>query len=124
MAIIAPLFGLLLVAVIAVGRVQNGRADVEAAARMAARELSIARDPNGQVGAAQQVAAAALDVGSPSCRTMSFDAAVGAELIDVTVTCSVDLQDASLLPLPGSLTVSATASEPRDRYREHPAVSP
>ena len=42
LVILAPLFGLLLLGVIAVGRVSNARADVDAAARMAARDLSIA----------------------------------------------------------------------------------
>lgn len=118
LVILAPLFGLLLLAVVAVGRVQNGRADVEAAARMAARELSIARDPTGQLDTAEQAAAATLNVGSPSCRTMSFTAAVGAHQIDVTVACRTDLQDASLLPLPGTMTISASASEVRDVHRE------
>lgn len=122
LVILAPLFGLLLLAVVAVGRVQNGRADVEAAARMAARDLSIARDPTAQLGAAEQTAAATLSVGSPSCRTMSFTAAIGAEQIDVTVVCTTDLQDAALLPLPGTIDVSASVTEIRDVHRE--ATSP
>ncbi len=122
LVIVAPLFGLLLLAVVAVGRVQNGRADVEAAARMAARDLSIARDPTAQLAAVEQAAAATLNVGSPSCRTMSFNAAIEAEQIEVTVACATDLQDASLLPLPGTITVSASASEVRDVHRE--AASP
>lgn len=122
LVIVAPLFGLLLLAVVAVGRVQNGRADVEAAARMAARDLSIARDPTAQLADVERAAAATLNVGSSSCRTMSFNAAIGAEQIEVTVACGTDLQDASLLPLPGTITVSASASEVRDVHRE--AVSP
>lgn len=118
LVILAPLFGLLFVAVVAVGRVQSGRADVEAAARMAARALSLAREPSSQIGAAEQLAAATLAVGSPSCRTMSFAASIGADRVEVTVGCTADLSDAALLPVPGSLTVSATASEVRDVYRE------
>lgn len=118
LVILAPLFGLLFVAVVAVGRVQIGRADVEAAARMAARALSIARDPSSQLGAAEQLAAATLSVGSPSCRTMSFVASVGVDRVEVTVGCTADLSEAALLPVPGAITVSATASEVRDVYRE------
>lgn len=118
LVILAPLFGLLLLAVVAVGRVQNGRADIEAAARMAARDLSIARDPTGQLAVVEQAAATTLNVGSPSCRTMSFTAAIGPEQIDVTVACAADLQDASILPLPGTLTITASATEVRDVHRE------
>ena len=45
LAILAPLVGILLLAVVVVGRVQVARADVEGAARSAARELALARDP-------------------------------------------------------------------------------
>lgn len=118
LVILAPLFGLLLLAVVAVGRVQNARADVEGAARMAARDLSIARDPHSQLGAAEQLAANTLEVGSPSCRTMSFTATIGPEVIEVTVACSTELQDAGLLPVPGTIAITGTASEVRDHYRE------
>lgn len=123
LVIIAPLFALVLVAVIAVGRVSNGRADVESAAQMAARQLSIDLD----VAAAERIAATTLDVGSPSCRTMTFSASIGAELVDVTVTCSVAVQDGEggSLPLPSSLTVTGSASEVRDVHRENAGeVSP
>lgn len=115
---LAPLFGLLLMAVVAVGRVQNARADVEGAARMAARDLSIARDPHLQLDAAEHTAATVVGVGSPSCRTMAFDAVIEPDRIDVTVSCSADLQDAALLPLPGTMTVAGSAAEVRDAYRE------
>lgn len=118
LVILAPLFGLLLVAVVAVGRVQNAHADVQAAARMAARDLSIARDPHLQVATAEQAAAAVVGVGSPSCRAMTFTATIGADRIDVTVACNADLQDAALLPLPGTMTISGLATEVRDVHRE------
>lgn len=120
LVIIAPLFGLLLLAVVAVGRVQNAHADVDAAARMAARDLSISREPQARVGVIDQTIGAMLDVGSPSCRTMAFDAVIGDAQIDVTVTCDAELQDAGLLPLPGTMTITGTATELRDIYRESP----
>jgi Flp pilus assembly protein TadG len=121
LVIVAPLFGLLLLAVVAVGRVQNAHADVDAAARMAARDLSITRDPHLRLGPVEQAVAATLQVGSPSCRTMTFDAVIGGEQIDVTVGCTAELQQAALLPVPGSLTVTGSASEVRDIYREVPS---
>lgn len=118
LVIIAPLFGLLLLAVVAVGRVQNAHADVDAAARMAARDLSIARDPHSRLAAVERSVAATLDVGSPSCRTMAFGAVIGDTQIDVTVACNAELQDAGLLPLPGTMTITGAATELRDAYRE------
>ena len=121
LVIIAPLFGLLLVAVVALGRLQNAHADVDAAARMAARDLSITRDPVLRLGAVEQTVGASLGVGSPSCRAMTFDAVIGPTQIDVTVACTTELQRAALLPVPGNLTVSGTATEVRDVYRESPS---
>ena len=118
LVILAPLFGLLLLGVIAVGRVSNARADVDAAARMAARDLSIARDPQGRLADVERTVAETLDVGSASCRSMSMSASVADDVIEVTVSCSADLQEASVLPLPGSLNISGSASEVRDAFRE------
>jgi hypothetical protein len=49
---------------------------------------------------------------------MSFDAELTETWATVTITCTVDLSDAAMLPVPGSLTVSATAEEVFDVYRE------
>ncbi len=118
LVILAPLFGLLLLAVIAAGRVANAHADVDAAARMAARDLSIARDPDGRRAEVERTIADTLAVGSPSCRTMTFDASITDNRIDVTVACSSDLQEAAVLPLPGRMTITGNATEVRDAYRE------
>ncbi len=118
LAILAPLAGLLLVGVVAVGRVQIARADVESAARYAAREISIARDPAAAVQGARDTLESTLDVGSPSCRTVDFSPSIGDVAITLTVSCIVDLQAASMLPLPGSMTISATATEVIDTHRE------
>ena len=118
LAILAPLFGLLLLAVAAVGRVQNARADLDAAARMAARDLSIARDPTSQLTATKQTASMTLNVGSPTCRTVSFQALISDTQIDVSVACTAELQQAGLLPVPGTMTLTGTATEIRDTHRE------
>lgn len=118
LAILTPLVGLLLAGVVAVGRVQHARADVEAAAAMAARELALSRDPNSRLGPAQAIAAETLDTDGPSCTAVGFHATIGDTTVEVTVSCTVSVQDAALLPLPGSMTVTATASEVRDQWRE------
>ena len=118
LAILTPLVGILLLAVVAVGRVQNSRADVEGAARSAARDLSIARDPVEAIGRALASASAMLNVGSPGCRTFSFVPVIEADKVTVTVSCVANLEDAAILPLPGSMTLEASATEILDRYRE------
>jgi Flp pilus assembly protein TadG len=118
LAILAPIVGILLLAVVAVGRVQNSRADVEGAARSAARDLSIARDPGEAIGRARTAASVTLDVGSPGCRTFSFVAVIEADKVTVTVSCVANLEDAAILPLPGSMTLEASATEVLDKYRE------
>ena len=120
LAILAPLIGVLLLAVVAVGRVQNARADVEGAARSAARDLSIARDPTASIGRVRESTAATLNVGSPGCRTFTFTPSITVEQVTVTVACHADLEDAAVLPLPGSMTLSASATEVVDIYRETP----
>lgn len=120
LAILAPLVGLLLGAVVLVGRVQLARADVEGAARSAARDLSIARDPYVAVDGVRAGLMATLDVGSPTCRRLSFTPEIGSARVSVTLTCTVDLQEAAVLPVPGSMSVSASASEVIDTYREGP----
>jgi Flp pilus assembly protein TadG len=120
LAILAPLVGLLLGAVVLVGRVQLARADVEGAARSAARDLSISRDPYLAVESVRASLADTLDAGSPTCRSMSFSPTIGTESVAVTISCTVDLQEAAVLPVPGSMTVTASATEIIDTYREGP----
>lgn len=118
LAILAPLVGLLLGSVVLVGRVQLARADVEGAARSAARDLSISRDPYVAVEGVRSALMETLHVGSPTCRTLSFSPEIGSTQVTVSITCSVDLQEAAILPVPGSMSVSASASEVIDIYRE------
>ena len=108
----------LLLCVVVVGRTQNSRADVEGAARSAARDLSIARDPEAAIGRVRSTASAMVHAGSPGCRDFGLLADIGAEAVTVTVSCTADLQDDALLPVPGHLTLTGSATEPIDRYRE------
>ena len=118
LVILAPLVGILLAFVVLVGRVESARADLEGAAHAAARDLSLARDPTAAISDARAMVETTLHVGSPTCRTMTLTPVLSAEQVTVTVTCQVDLAEAAVLPIPGSMTVSATATEVIDRYRE------
>ncbi len=118
LVILAPLIGILLGCVVLVGRVQISRADLEGAARSAARELSIARDPYTALAGVQEGLEATLRVGSPSCRALSFAPVIGDSEMSVTIACTVDLQAAAVLPVPGTMTLTASATEIVDTYRE------
>lgn len=100
------------------GRVNSGHAAVESAARLAAREISITRNPDAAVGEAQSEASTTVREGSAMCRSMDFNADVGTAEVTVTVSCSVDLSELSLLPIPGERTATATATEVIDQHRE------
>jgi Flp pilus assembly protein TadG len=120
LAILTPLFALLLAFVVLVGRVQSGRADVEAAAHTAARTISLARDSEAGIQVAQDDAESALRIGSPTCTSMSFVPTIADGRVTVEISCDVDLAAAGLLPIPGSMTVSGSAVEVIDRFREAP----
>jgi Flp pilus assembly protein TadG len=118
LAILAPLIGTLMVAVVVVGRATIARADVEGAARSAARTISLAREPSAAVPEAREAAARTLQPGSPGCRSMALTPVITPEMVTVTVSCVVDLREGAILPLPGSMTVSGHASEVFDEHRE------
>lgn len=119
LVILAPIVGLLLAGVVLVGRVQSSRADLESAARAAARDLSLARDPSAALSDARGMVDSMLHVGSPACRRATMRPEITPAAVTVTVVCDVDLEDVTLLPVPGSMELSAQATEVLDQHREH-----
>jgi len=119
-----PIYMMFIVAVVFVGKLNNSSANIEEAARSAARTISIARDSEGAVGKARRVAAEMSHEGSAFCTQMTFDSAIKQPVGDepgevtVTVTCDVDLKEATLIHVPGHRTMKATATEVIDKYRE------
>src|SRR5262245_29855589 len=115
LAVIAPVVALLFGAVIYAGRLSTIRDDVAAATQLASRAASRERTPGAASDAATQAAVASLPVGTPSCRTVAVSSPLYAgSQVQVTVTCSVDLSAASMVPLPGHVSVSETWTEPLD----------
>ena len=121
LVLLTPLVVGLLLMIVAFGRFAQSRSDVDEAARDAARAASIARSTTSARTAAEQAAAATLQAGGVSCRTMTVD-------LDLTdfrpggnvaahIACVTDLADVSLLRLPGSKTFSATSVSVIDTYR-------
>lgn len=101
-----------------VGRRSEGQAVTDAAARWAARTISIARDPAAAAGGAEADALDTVRAGRASCGEMSFSWSATDEDVTVTLSCTVDASELLLLPVPGTTTITSTATEPRDQYRE------
>jgi Flp pilus assembly protein TadG len=124
LVLVVAFFGFIAM-IVFVGRVTVGYAHVEAAARAGARTISLARDPDradAEVQARADASSTARE-GSAMCRSMSFVPTIDPDAdpvtVEVEVSCVVDLSEALLVDgVPGTFTVSATAVEVVDRYRE------
>lgn len=124
--VIAPALLLLIVMVIAGGRLALAKQSVEAAASDAARSASIARTPGEAASAGAKAARASLANEELRCASQSaavdaaaFAAPVGAPAqISATVTCAVNLSDLSVPGIPGTYTATSTMTSPIDTYRE------
>ena len=118
LVVLAVVSFLFVAMIVFAGRLNVGSAHAEAAARSAARTISVARNPESAVGDARSAAEQTVEVGSAMCRSMGFDYGITPDEVTVTIDCEVDLSEATLLEVPGSMNVSATASEVIDQYRE------
>ena len=121
LVILTPLLILLLLFVVALGRLASARINVDGAAAQAARAASIARDPTSATAAATQAAQAALGSEHVTCAhltvavdTTSFTAGGN---VAVTVTCAVTLSDLTGLRLPASESVTSRATAVIDTFR-------
>lgn len=121
LVLVTPVLLLLLMLIVLGGRYAQARADVDAAARDAARAASIARAVSGAQVAGHDAARASLREGGVTCRRLdvSVDASAFAPggLVTATVSCTVDLGDLAGLRVPASRVFSSSFSEPVDTYR-------
>ncbi|HVT78727.1 MAG TPA: TadE/TadG family type IV pilus assembly protein [Acidimicrobiales bacterium] len=121
LVLLTPALVAMLLLVVMGGRYAQARADVDAAARDAARAGSIARGPDSAAADGASAARARLHEGDVTCRTLNVALNTGefraGGSVTATVTCAVDLADLSGLKLPASRTVTASFTEPIDAYR-------
>ncbi|MFI7114472.1 TadE/TadG family type IV pilus assembly protein [Nonomuraea sp. NPDC050227] len=110
---------------VAVGRITVAGAAVEAAARDAARQASIARTAAAAAREAKASGQESLTGHDVHCRavavtvnTKGFSRPVGTPAdVSATVSCSVPLADVAFPGLPGSIERHATSLSPLDPYR-------
>jgi len=126
LALLAPALLLLLSFAVLAGRTQIAEGAVQEAARAAAREASLARDPATATALAGAQAERTLDAQDLRCQSTSinintagFSAPPGRPGdVTVSITCVVGLADLLAPGLPGSVTVEASFTSPVDAYRE------
>lgn len=124
LVLVAPFLILLLLFVVAAGRLVQASLSAGSAAQQAARAASIARDPASADSDATSVARSALSGQGITCSPMAVNPDVGGLVsggeVSVQVSCTVRLSDLVLLGVPGTETVSARAESPVDVYRGGP----
>ncbi len=125
LAALAPALLLLLLLTVAAMRITLAGAQVDGAARDAARAASLARAPQSATAAAQHSAARTLAGQRLTCAQLTvtvdpagFAVAAGtASTVGVHVTCRVGLGDLAVPGVPGSTTMTAGYTAPLDPYR-------
>lgn len=126
LALLAPALLLLLSFAVVAGRTQIAEGAVAEAARAAAREASLARDPATATMLASAQAQRALTAQDLRCQSTTVDVDTGGFQappgqpgdVTVSITCVIGMADLLAPGLPGSVTVDATFTSPVDAYRE------
>ena len=121
LVIVAPVLLLIIVLMIALGRVDSAQGDVESAARAAVQAAVVQSDPaaaQAQAAAAvtSTLAGAGLTCPSPQVTTDTQNFVPGGS-VSVTVTCITSLADVTVPGVPGSKTLSATSTAHIDPFR-------
>jgi uncharacterized protein (UPF0333 family) len=132
LVILAPVIVLLIGMVVAAGRTSIAQGSVDAAARDAARQASIARSPAAALTAAQDSASATLAGESLDCTPaiqmpgldQAFATPVGQPAsVTAIVQCTVSLSDLVVPGLPGSKRLTGRFTSPLDPFRGRTAGS-
>ena len=120
LVLVVPVFIVLMLLIVALGRASDASIQIQDAAHAAARAATLATYPGAAESDAEQAASQALtDSGTP-CQSVNVTAHVGSlapgSLVQVTVSCVVNYRDLSGFALPGARTISATSSSVVDLY--------
>jgi Flp pilus assembly protein TadG len=122
---VPALMGVLMFLVLC-GRLVSAHLALDAAAHDAARAASLARTTTAAQAQARQAAQATLADRGVTCPqpqvTVDTDGLRPGGVVTVTVSCAVPLSDLTLIAVPGTRTVSATAVSPIDEWRGGPST--
>jgi Flp pilus assembly protein TadG len=121
LVLMTPVLIVLLLFVVALGRLAAARGEVDAAARDAARAAANARSHTSAHESGVDAATATLRDRGVECRTL--DVLIDTSefradgLVRGTVSCTVDLESVAGIGLPAARTLTATFTAPVDHYR-------
>jgi len=120
LTLVVPIFVLLLLLIVGLGRASDASIKIQDAAHAAARAATLAATPGAAEQAASQAAGEALTGSGTTCQAVNVSADVGSlspgAMVSVTVSCTVNLSDLSGIAIPGVRTISASSSSVVDRY--------
>ncbi|MFF8535934.1 TadE/TadG family type IV pilus assembly protein [Streptomyces sp. NPDC015532] len=124
--ILFPVLILVLLLVIAFGRIGSAGNAVDTAARNAARAASLERTGGAASSAGSQMARSVLDQQGLQCTSTSISVSTGGFSAQIgepasttaTVTCVVRLSDIGLPGLPGSKILTSSFTSSIDSYRQ------
>lgn len=121
LAILMPFIVVMLLLVVAFGRVARGRELVDQAAQAAARAGSLASSPGAAAVAADAAAHRTLADGGMSCASVQVDLDTSGfrpgGQVDAHVTCAANLAGLTLSGVPGDVQLAASSVSPLEPYR-------
>lgn len=126
LVILAPALVLIILLLIACGRIAIAGTASQTAAMVAAREASLSRTSAQAQPDATQAAETSMSQAGYNCISLTVkidDSGLNAPLgtvgtVGATITCVVNLSDVAIPGLPGTKTITATATSPVDAFRE------
>jgi Flp pilus assembly protein TadG len=124
--LIAPALVFVIGFLIFAGRISIAGNVVESSAAAAARDASLARTEGGSVANASDAARRVVSQQGVNCSSINVDIDTSGLRVPLgrigtvraTVTCLADLSDIGIPGIPGSKTLTSTASSPVDAYRQ------
>ena len=127
LAILTPVVIVMLLVVVAFGRVTQGRQLVDQAAAAAARAASLAPTPSQAATDARQAGLDTLAQAGMSCTgaDISVDASAfrpGGQ-VTATVDCTTSLSAMAMTGLPGQLSLHASSTSPLELFRDMPGAT-
>ncbi|WP_123369666.1 TadE/TadG family type IV pilus assembly protein [Cellulomonas sp. PhB150] len=114
--VLVPVLLMVLMLVVAAGRLVSVEGQVQAAARESVRSATLERDRGSAARAAESAAAAALPSSADCTPAVLSGAFVAGGTVTVELRCKVSWAGLSSIGLNGSTTVTAQSSAPLDQY--------
>jgi Flp pilus assembly protein TadG len=122
LAILLPFVIVMLLLVVAFGRVERGRELIDQASASAARAASLSTSPGAARTAAITAATQTLTNSGLSCAGMQIDVDTSAfhpgGQVTAHLSCTADLAGLTLSGVPGHVRLKSTATSPLEPYRQ------